>query len=68
MDVDVMKQIDEAVSKKDLDEVMRLTKLPLDVITGQRIMTRKERREWYHQNRKRLKLSTWGSLGLLSKK
>lgn len=33
-------------------------RLPADPST----MTRKQRRAWYHENRKRLKLPAWGAL------
>lgn len=63
-----MKEIDEAVAQKDLKRVLELTGLPIDVVVGQRTMTRKERRAWYHTNRKRLSLPTWGGLDTLTKK
>lgn len=65
---DIHKQIDKAVEGRDLKEVMRLTGLPLEVVTHQRVMTRKERRKWYHDNRRRLKLPKWGQLESLDKK
>lgn len=65
---DPMKEIDEAAKAFDLSKLMRLTGLPADVITGQRVMSRKERRTWYHENRRRLKLPSWDKLDTLIKK
>lgn len=62
MDEDIKKQIVEAEEKKDLDALMRLTGIPGDVIIGARVMTRKERRKWYRDNKSRLKLPAWGQL------
>ncbi len=59
---EIHKEIDKAASEKDLGKIMRLTGLPPDVITGQRVMLRKERREWYRENKKRLKLPEWNKL------
>lgn len=65
---DIHKQIDKAVEGRDLKEVIRLTGLPLEVITHQRVMTRKERRKWYRDNKVRLKLPKWGQLKDLNEK
>jgi ssDNA-binding replication factor A large subunit len=65
---DPLKEIDEAAKNFDLSKLMRLTGLPADVITGQRVMSRKERRTWYHENRRRLRLPKWDKLDTLIKK
>ncbi len=65
MSEEIHKEIDEAMAKKDLSKLMRLTNLPADVITGQRVMSRKERRQWYRDNKVRLKLPTWDQLHTL---
>lgn len=65
---DPMKEIDEAAKAFDLEKLIRLTGLPADVITGVRTMTRKERRAWYHENRRRLRLPKWDKLDTLIKK
>lgn len=61
-------QIKTAHEKKDLSELVRLTGFPVDVIVGKRIMTRKERRAWYHENRRRLRLPKWSELDTLETK
>lgn len=65
MSDDIHKEIDAAMHTKDLSKLMALTNLPADVITGQRVMSRKERRQWYRDNRVRLKLPAWGKLETL---
>ncbi len=65
---DVMAQIDKAAKEFNEPELMRLTRLPLDVIKGERIMDRAERRKWYHDNKKRLNLPPWNKLDTLMKK
>lgn len=64
---DIHKEIDEAAAVFDLPKLVRLTGLPEDVIKGERKMTRKERRAWYRDNHKRLKLPVWGQLETLRK-
>lgn len=65
---EMMGAIDKAAKEFNLPELMRLTHLPADVIEGKRVMNRKERREWYRQNKDRLKLPAWGQLDTLLKK
>lgn len=65
---ELLKEIDAAAGAKDLSKVQRLTGLPVDVITGQRMMTRKERRKWYRDNKVRLRLPKWGQLKDLNEK
>ncbi len=57
-----------AHEKKDLGQLQRLTGFPVDVIVGKRVMTRTERRKWYHENRRRLNLPAWSKLGELEVK
>ncbi len=57
MNKDIEQQINKAVEGRDLSELIRLTGLPADVITQQRVMTRK----------KRLDLPAWGQLEELKK-
>jgi hypothetical protein len=68
MSDDIHKEIDKAANEFDLPKLMMLTGLPADVITGQRVMPRKERRAWYRMNKKRLNLPEWGKLDTLLKK
>ncbi len=68
MSEEIHKEIDEAAAKMDLPKLMRLTGLPPDVITGERVMSRKERREWYRKNKVRLKLPAWDQLHTLTEK
>lgn len=60
--------IELAAKEGRLLDLSQMTGLPLDVLRGERILTRKERREWYHKNRKRLQLPRWGILETLDKK
>lgn len=60
--------IDKAAKEFNLTELKRLMRLPEDVIVGQRVMGRKERRQWYRDNKSRLKLPPWGQLDTLTKK
>lgn len=66
MNNDIHKEIDEAAKTFNLPELVRLTNLPEDVITGNLVMGRKERRQWYYENRKRLNLPSWGKLETLT--
>lgn len=68
MEENIQKEIDDAAAAFDLPKLVRLTGLPPEVIKGERVMTRKERRQWYHENRKRLQLPEWGQLETLMKK
>lgn len=63
-----LEDLDAAYKAKDLSKIMAMTGLPVDVITGQRIMSRKERRQWYRDNKSRLKLPKWSELNTLSNK
>ncbi len=65
---EIKEAIKVAHEKKDLSELQRLTGFPIDVIVGKRVMTRKERRSWYHENRRRLNLPAWDKLGELQVK
>ncbi len=65
--IEIKQAIDKAHQERNLPELVRLTGLPADVITGQRVMTRKERRTWYRENKRRLQLPAWGKLGILKK-
>jgi hypothetical protein len=67
MDEEIQKEIDDAAASFDMPKLVRLTGLPEDVITGVHKMSRKERRAWYHENHKRLKLPVWGQLETLRK-
>ncbi len=68
MSDDIHKEIGEAYTGKDLTKVAALTGLPADVIVGLRVMSRKERRRWYFENRKRLALPSWDKLETLKDK
>lgn len=68
MSDDIHKEIGEAYAAKDLSKVVRLTGLPAEVIVGHRVMSRKERRQWYRENKKRLHLPQWNKLEDLKKK
>lgn len=68
MSDDVLKEIDDAAAKFDMPKLMRLTGLPEDVLRGERIMSRKDRRKWYFQNKDRLNLPEWDQLQNLVKK
>lgn len=67
MDKEMSDKIVAAEEKKDLDELVRLTGIPAEVIIGMRTMKRKERRQWYRDNKARLKLPPWGQLEGLEK-
>ena len=62
---EIRESIAKAHKDKDLSELARLTKIPADVIAGVRVMSRKERRQWYYENRKRLGLPKWSLLETL---
>lgn len=68
MNKEIEQQIIEAEKEKNITKLMKLTGFPADVIAGVRVMTRKERREWYRQNKKRLGLPAWNKLESLEKK
>lgn len=65
---EMMGAIDKAAKEFNLPELVRLTRLPADVIEGKRLMSRKERRQWYRDNKDRLKLPAWDKLDTLLKK
>ena len=44
-----------------MKNIKKSVKIPSDTAT----MTRKERRQWYHENRKKYNLPRWGELGSL---
>ncbi len=54
--------IDLAVKDGRIKDLSRLVQIPIEVLEGTKNMTRKERRTWYHENRKRLNLPRWGEL------
>lgn len=56
------KDIDLAIKEGRFDDVARVTGIPADVLKGLRVMNRRDRRTWYHENRKRLGLPRWGEL------
>lgn len=69
MTVEARKQAVEAALKaNDVQSLSMLVGIPVEVLSGISKMTRKERRQWYHENRKRLGLPRWGDLTTLDKK
>lgn len=60
--------IDRAVKEGDVQTLSRLTGIPVPVLQGVEKFTRKQRRQWYHSNRKRLNLPRWGNLSDLKTK
>lgn len=58
----------ELASKEGrVEDLSAMLRIPVPVLLGVQKMTRKERRQWYHENRKRLNLPKWGSLKTLEK-
>lgn len=53
--------------EQQVREAALATGLPTEVLNGSRKMTRKERRKWYHENRKKMKLTPWGQLHEITK-
>lgn len=61
-------EIQKAEAERDFPKLSRMLNLPVEVLMGQRVLSRKERRQWYHENRKRLGLPKWGALETLKGK
>lgn len=61
-------EVQKAEGERNFPRLSALIGLPIDVLTGQRILSRKERRQWYHENRKRLGLPKWGNLQTMKQK
>jgi hypothetical protein len=61
-------EVQKAESERNFPRLSALIGLPEDVLRGERILSRNERRQWYHENKKRLGLPEWRALETLKEK